>query len=290
VARGVVDVWAAPGCSEDDDRLTQALLGQPAVVLEDRGAWVRVCLPDYEGWVERAALAPAAHPTGPLLTITTLRTPLYAAPTGTARLDVAYLGTVLPLAGRGSGRWHVALPGRRHAWVARRAARSWTPADPSRMPLGVRAARVARRLLGTPYRWGGGTCEGIDCSALVQLAYAVGGQTLPRDAEQQWAALPRAVGAPAEAASAPAALQAVRPLLAVGDLLFFARDGAVVHVALALGHDRYVHALGEPPRGVCIQSLDPAAPEFNARLAALYLGARRVAPDCDTSVWLAAKA
>jgi cell wall-associated NlpC family hydrolase len=123
------------------------------------------------------------------------------------------------------------------------------------------AVAVARQLVGTPYLWGGGTVRGIDCSALVQLAYALSGYALPRDADQQWAALRTVVG---------------REALAAGDLLFFARDGAVVHVALALGGARFVHALGEPPLGVCLQSLDPTADDYNARLDALYLGARRV--------------
>ena len=103
--------------------------------------------------------------------------------------------------------------------------------------------------------------RGIDCSALVQRAYAVSGYPLPRDADQQWAALD--VSVPREA-------------LQAGDLLFFARDRAIVHVALALGGAAYLHALGEPPLGVCVQSLDPAAPNYNPRLDALYLGARRV--------------
>jgi hypothetical protein len=60
VARGVADVWARPARGGEDDRLTQALLGRPAEVLEARGAWVRVRLPDYEGWMERAHLAPPA--------------------------------------------------------------------------------------------------------------------------------------------------------------------------------------------------------------------------------------
>src|SRR4051794_5807093 len=77
VARGVVDVWAGPGRSADDDRVTQALLGQSATVLDVRGAWARVRLPDYEGWVERAHLAaPTAESTADVLAVTALTAPL----------------------------------------------------------------------------------------------------------------------------------------------------------------------------------------------------------------------
>jgi len=262
VARGVADIWARPERGADDDRLTQALLGRPAVVLETRGAWARVRLPDYEGWMDRADLAsPAPETTERLLLVTALAAPLYAAPDGEDILDEAYLGTVLPLLAEDGGRWRVMLPGGRAAWLARAAGEGRPRAAPFPRQPATHAVAVAGRLLGSPYLWGGGTVRGIDCSALVQLAYALSGYPLPRDADQQWAALPVAVE---------------RAALAPGDLLFFARDGAIVHVALALGGAGYLHALGEPPRGVCIQSLDPTAPAYNARLDALYLGARRV--------------
>jgi cell wall-associated NlpC family hydrolase len=262
VARGVVDVWARPERGGDDDRLTQALLGRPAQVLETRGAWARVRLPDYEGWVERADLAaPARETTAEVLAVTALAAPLYAAPDGERALDEAYLGTALPLLGVNGMRWRVALPGGRLAWLARAAGEAASRAAPYPRRSAAHALAVARRLLGAPYLWGGGTVRGIDCSALVQLAYAVSGHSLPRDADQQWAALLVAVE---------------RDSLAAGDLLFFASASTIVHVALALGGAAYLHALGEPPLGVCIQSLDPAAPSYNARLDALYLGARRV--------------
>jgi cell wall-associated NlpC family hydrolase len=50
---------------------------------------------------------------------------------------------------------------------------------------------VAQRLLGAPYRPGGRTCHGIDCSGLVQLALQLCGIDAPRDARDQ-----RALGEP----------------------------------------------------------------------------------------------
>jgi cell wall-associated NlpC family hydrolase len=270
IARGIVDVWAAPGCGVDDDRLTQALLGCPAIVLAERDGWARVRLPDYEGWVERGALAQAPDVAAPEALVVTARgAPLYAEPAAAAPRDEIYLGTVLPLAGAersraaGGERIAVLLPGGAVGWAPagageRRTRAALLPPRPA-----AHAVVVARQFLGCPYLWGGVTYRGIDCSALVQRAYALSGYVLPRDADQQWAALPTAVE---------------RDALAPGDLLFFARDGAVVHVALALDATTFIHALGDPPRGVCVDSLDPTAPSFNARLAALYLGARRVVP------------
>ena len=46
-------------------------------------------------------------------------------------------------------------------------------------------AAVAQRLLGAPYRRGGRTHHGIDCSGLVQLALQLCGIEAPRDTEHQ---------------------------------------------------------------------------------------------------------
>jgi cell wall-associated NlpC family hydrolase len=44
---------------------------------------------------------------------------------------------------------------------------------------------VAQRLLGAPYRRGGRSCHGIDCSGLVQLSLQLCGIAAPRDAKEQ---------------------------------------------------------------------------------------------------------
>ena len=57
--------------------------------------------------------------------------------------------------------------------------------------------RVAQRLLGTPYRPGGRTAQGIDCSGLVQLSLQLAGLDCPRDtAEQRSLGEPLPRGAP----------------------------------------------------------------------------------------------
>ncbi len=52
---------------------------------------------------------------------------------------------------------------------------------------------VAERLIGTPYRWGGRSGDGIDCSGLVQLALAFAHIDCPRDSDQQREAVGEAV-------------------------------------------------------------------------------------------------
>lgn len=44
---------------------------------------------------------------------------------------------------------------------------------------------IAQTLEGTPYRWGGRNTIGIDCSALLQLAYQTYGENIPRNTSDQ---------------------------------------------------------------------------------------------------------
>lgn len=90
------------------------------------------------------------------------------------------------------------------------------------------AVQAALSQVGTPYVWGGEAPGGFDCSGLVQWAYAKAGVSLPRVAQDQFAAGPR--------------LPTWKPL-APGDLMFFGPDeGHVDHVGIFLGDGRMVDA------------------------------------------------
>ena len=112
------------------------------------------------------------------------------------------------------------------------------PAPTSQEP--APAATVANAILfraislvGTPYRWGGNTPEsGFDCSGLVAYVFRT----------QAGIALPRTSRAMA-ALDVP---RIARDDLAAGDLLFFGRHHRVTHVAIYVGHGRFVNA---PDRG-----------------------------------------
>ena len=88
-----------------------------------------------------------------------------------------------------------------------------------------RAASVAYEQVGTPYRFGGNSPAGFDCSGLVQYAYARAGITVPRTTTALWHSTPVA-----------------RDQMRAGDVLFFDIEGKMSHVGMYLGEQRFVHA------------------------------------------------
>jgi len=89
--------------------------------------------------------------------------------------------------------------------------------------LGSRAARIALQAVGAPYRWGGSSRRGFDCSGLVMWAYAKLGVALPHQA----------------ASLAHLGRRVPRRKLLPGDLVFFRGYG---HVGMYIGRGRMVHA------------------------------------------------
>jgi cell wall-associated NlpC family hydrolase len=126
------------------------------------------------------------------------------------------------------------------------------PAPPAPRAAPERAAvvHVAESLVGAPYRHGGATPRGFDCSGLVAYSFSRAGiRGLPRSAEHL------------ERASAPVELAEIRP----GDLLFFRLDGkATSHVAIYVGERSFVHA---PSTGKQVERVDFDHVYWGPRLA-----------------------
>ncbi|KLV08114.1 hypothetical protein ABT57_14945 [Photobacterium ganghwense] len=112
---------------------------------------------------------------------------------------------------------------------------------------------VYREWRGTPYRLGGSTRRGIDCSAFVQVGFAnVMKVNLPRTTEEQvrrgkWVDISD---------------------LKKGDLVFFKTGRRLRHVGIYLGESRFLHA--STSQGVTISNLN------NPYWRSVYWQARRI--------------
>ena len=106
----------------------------------------------------------------------------------------------------------------------------------------------AREFLGTQYRWGGKSSQGIDCSGLVFMSYLDQGILIYRDADIKEAYPVKGI---------------LVEQLKKGDLLFFPG-----HVAMYLGEGKYIHATGyyQTPY-VTINSLKKSDPDYRPDLA-----------------------
>lgn len=116
--------------------------------------------------------------------------------------------------------------------------------------------RIIDSFLGAPYKHGGDTKAGIDCSGLVVQVYRqYAGFKLPHETKKLYQLVKR-IG---------------KDDLVFGDLVFFS-DGwfSVSHVGIYVGDGRFVHSSEE--LGVIVSSLDEDY--YKKR----YRGARRVIP------------
>jgi cell wall-associated NlpC family hydrolase len=113
--------------------------------------------------------------------------------------------------------------------------------------------KEAYRFLGVPYKWGGTSPNGLDCSAFVQHCFGTLGVSLPRTAHEQINC-----GAPVPSEQLQAA-----------DRLYFAsRDGRITHTGIYIGDGYFIHS-SSSNHGVAVSRLtDP-------KYSRIYAGARR---------------
>ena len=137
------------------------------------------------------------------------------------------------------------------------ASRDLTPIEaPNRAGLSMERALIlshAQQAIGTPYRFGGNTPEGLDCSGLVEMTYRAAGIRVPRTTDEQFRALPQ--------------VDAPRP----GDLLFFGDRRKATHVGIYRGDGQMIHA---PGNGRAVVSVPLEIDYWQAR----FLGAASPAP------------
>ena len=230
---------------------TQALAGTPLRLLEFKAPFWRVQMPDgYIGWVVTARSTTLTDENGTVLA------PLTA-------------GSILRLIEKQGKRVWAQLPDGNSGFLrtidVREANTYFAFYDRVRKEAPRTFVRHllgnAKKLLGTPYLWGGTSTNGVDCSGFVSLVWRLNGVILSRDADQQIAQAEKLV------------VRSVEDIPA-GSLVAFGKkneagDNIVRHIGIALENGDFIHSLG----AVRIESLSPNSPIYSAYFAERFLGA-----------------
>jgi len=129
-----------------------------------------------------------------------------------------------------------------------------------------KVVEASKKYEGTPYRYGGMTSKGVDCSGFICLSFKDAlGVALPRSASGLYSWAERTI------------IDEAQP----GDFLFFKTDksGNITHVGLYLGERRFIHAASQGNKtGVIYSSLN------EKYWANTYVGAGRAFPETPTNL------
>jgi cell wall-associated NlpC family hydrolase len=233
------------GPSDKTDVVSQAIYGSNVTLLTARGEWSRIQTEDhYKGWVPSRHLRLIQHgagyaTSGEVVEVESLFANIYREPDITrhkpvvtvpfeTRLQViADENEADPKKAEGKGPHEgwlpVRLPDKSSAWIQS------GDVAPDPKPLSIpQSIDLAKRFLGIPYLWGGGSSFGFDCSGFTQMLMRARGVIMPRDADKQ------------------AAWSGVIPInrkdLLPGDLLFFgASPKNITHTGMYIGDGQFIH-------------------------------------------------
>lgn len=235
----------------------EALCGMVLEILEQNGAWNYVRTPyKYTGWVHESCLEKGSlrlsrweekakkavwAPCADILSEPRVQ--------GAILQTIWRGGLVAPLGEPKEGWRKVLLPDGREGYVPDEFLGAyntdWNPQEEERLRKAL--TDTAMLYMGTQYRWGGKTPQGIDCSGLCSMAYLLNGIVIYRDAAIK-----------EEFPMHEISLEEIKR----GDLLFFPG-----HVAMYIEENRFIHSTGRMgTHGVTINSLDPKDPLYREDL------------------------
>lgn len=208
----IIPVRAEP--TSKSEQVTQLLFGETYQVtqlsLNGKFVWITTDYDQYSGWVEASRwyeISESFYLKAQEDQHLMIDQPFGLLMKPLSRMQLSF-GSTLPTETKGELHWEGETM---FCSTERREIRN--QADRSQITL------LSFMFLGTPYLWGGKSIFGIDCSGFTQLVFKAGGYFLPRDAYQQ-----------EQLGSSVANLSEAKG----GDLVFFAREGNIIHVGIVL--------------------------------------------------------
>lgn len=245
-----VHLRRGPSTLEDSLRLVTE--GTKLTVTGKSGMWWRVELPGagQTAWVAGWVVSEQSIAPPPVNTTTSGSTVAYALEprvnirsgpsTDDERIAVAVRGTKMEVLSEQDGWLKVKFDNGTEGWVAQHLVRRPAPAWSGGSADGQSLVQTAMSYLGAPYRRGGTSRGGVDCSGLVYAVCRQHGISLPRSSRDMYGH------------GDPVSKQDLQP----GDLVFFKNTyrSGISHVGIYIGNNQFVHAV-QPGRGVQVTSL-----------------------------------
>jgi hypothetical protein len=254
VDTNLIDLTKEPKLNSE--RVNQALFGEIIELGGIRSGFVRIKKADgYRGWADLRFLRPIsqsaarAYKRARMATITALSVSLFDSDNKGASPYRLFYGTRLKLRSVRGNIARLEMPDGRILHGKRSCL-----AYGKQVVTGAEIIRETRKLLGTPYLWGGLTSLGVDCSGLVQIIFGRFDINLPRDTKDQIR-----VGK-----------SVARSDIKKGDLVFFKR-----HVGIAIDRATIIHS-SVGSGGVRVNRIEPGDSSYREDLDRTFNTVRRV--------------
>ncbi len=246
----VAGIFSAP--SFQSEMITQSLFWEELEVLEKKENWYKVKLFDnYNGWInkfytikkqlfEKHGAYIETNPIGEIKTSPKIDSkPILNCTFGVTipAIETVKINELW---------WHkILLPNLNIGWIQ-------DFGFDKKLSIRKTIEFVSKKLLGTPYVWGGRSSFGFDCSGFVQTIFKFCGIYLPRDSKDQFI------------------FEKLKPIEnkmnEVGDLVFFSKNDNINHIGISLGKETFIHSSG----WVKVNSLNYLDSNYDDNLAKLH--------------------
>ena len=274
---GIIDVSVASLRTKPEqaaELATQALLGSRVKILKELRSWDLVQTPDkYIAWMESGNLEKLNK--SQLNNWDSSKRIIYTKEYGTcfSKEDVHSIpvsdlvaGNLFKEINRDNNFVKVEFPDKRIGYIPDNECEDFNSWLNTRHINAENIISTAKKLMGTPYLWGGTSTKLMDCSGFTRTVFFLNGILLPRDASQQVN-----VGLAVDTKNG---FSNLKP----GDLLFFGEKATaktkekVTHVAIYLGNEEFIHE----SEMVRINSFDVNRKNFSLDRLTQFIRAKRI--------------